>query len=145
MGNNKIRGKIRHHYKFWWTITHDPVVLNLVKGAEIPFINNSPPVQKTKPREFKMSKKEISFVDSELKKLIDNGSIKKCEQGEIPQDAWFSPIFFVPKKEIGDYCLILDLSVLNKNIVYKKFKMINIMEILSLLSPGCFLSSIDFS
>ena len=141
----KIGGKIKHHYKFWRSITRDPVVLQLVHGAHLPFIDNSPPSQRSKPREFKMSQAETLFVDRELDKWINNGSTIKCPDSEIPDDAWFSPIFLVPKKEVGDYRLILNLSLLNKNIVYKKFKMINIMEILSLLSPGCYLSSFDFS
>ena len=109
------------------------------------FIDNAPPSQRSKPREFKMSQAETLFVYHELDKLTNNGSIIKCPANQIPDDASFSPIFLVPKKESGDYHLILDLSLLNKNIVYKKFKMINIMEILSLLFPGCYLSSIDFS
>ena len=92
-----------------------------------------------------MNADEERFVDKEIAALLHNRSIVEVPEIDIPKGAWFSPIFVVPKPEPGEYRLILNVSELNKEIEYKKFKLINITEILDLIPPKSYLAKIDWT
>ena len=53
-----------------------------------------------------------------------------------------SPIFTCPKKD-GSHRLILNLKKLNVDIPYKHFKMDSLQTALQLVTPGCFMTSVD--
>ena len=55
-----------------------------------------------------------------------------------------SSVFLREKKEKGKYRLILDLTDLNKFVVKKHFKMDGLEAALGLITPGCWMGSIDF-
>ena len=138
--HNKIGGKLQHHFKFWSSITNDLEALQYVKGLKIPF-EVLPPRQSKRPHKIKLSKREENFVDSELKKLLKNGSIKVCNNP--PSDGWFSPIFCVPKGK--SHRLIVNLKILNLAVKYRRFKLNSIPEICALLEPGMYLARFDWS
>ena len=133
-------GCVRHFLQFWQTITSDQYILSLVQGISFPFLHGKPPKQKFIPRQLAMSKEEMSFVDDEVRKLLESGCIKKLPS-QIP-NGWVSNIFLVPKKQ-GGFRMILNLKHLNKYVTYTKFKMDHIDKVIQLIRPGDFFSSLD--
>ena len=92
-----------------------------------------------KPQPYKLSEVEMNAIDEEIKTLLkkDVIEITQPEQG----DFW-SNIFSRPKKD-GGRRMILDLSQLNKHLVYYHFKMDTFEVARKLISPSCFMASID--
>ena len=63
-------GRIRHFVDNWKEITSDPVILGIVKGANIEFSKEyGVPVQISKPIT-KLHGSEAKFVNTEIDKLI---------------------------------------------------------------------------
>ena len=136
-----VGGRLKYFSEFWQSVTHDWEILQYVNGAKIPFVQQ-PPKQKSIPPNVRMSPTEQKFVDIEIEKLLHNGSI--VEITHPPSDGWVSPIFVVPKWEKNSFRLILNLWAINVFILYRHFKLINIMDILNILTPNCYLSSVDW-
>ena len=87
-----------------------------------------------------MNEVESKFVDTEIEKLLKTEYI--TEISEPLPNGWTCNIFLVPKKDDG-YRLILNLKPLNKFIKYQKFKMDNIENLVKMLRPLDWLSSVD--
>ena len=81
----------------------------------------------------------MSIVDEEIFTLQDKGVIVSCthELGEF-----ISPIFTVPKKD-GTVRLILNYKKLNSFIKISNFKMDAIPTVLGLVTPNCWMASLD--
>ena len=106
----KIGGNIHKCAPFWADITKDKFVLSLVNGVKIPFIDNSPPIQKNLLPELRMSKEEMKFVEEHIEQLLAQGFIRKLPHHI--KNGWVSNIFLVPKKN-GGFRMILNLKELN--------------------------------
>ena len=80
-----------------------------------------------------------SLVDEEISSLQDKGVTVSCvhEPGEF-----ISHILTVPKKD-GTVRLILNLKKLNSFIKNSHFKMDTIRTILGLVTPNCWMASLD--
>ena len=80
------------------------------------------------------------LIEAELDKMRRKGIIENSieESRQI-----VSPIFSRPKKE-GGLRVILDLTELEKHIVYRHFKMEILETALNLITPNCFMSSVDW-
>ena len=140
MDPGHIGGRLQNYFSFWQSITSDPYVLQCIKGAKLPFVH-IPPCQPGEPPQFRMSKAQCTFVENELKKLQNNGSIRKLKKPY--KNGWFSPIFLVPKKLNNDWRLILDCSELNVYLKYKKIRLDHIESALNLVTENCWLGSVD--
>ena len=81
--------------------------------------------------------KEKSALNLDIQKLSAKGVITKCvhETGE-----YISPIFTRQKSD-GSCRLILNLK--NEDMRYIHFKMEALQSVLSLITPGCYLASLD--
>ena len=134
-----IAGNIANYKPAWEAITNDAWVLDCVEGLTIPFITI--PVQKWIPRPFRMSEQESKFVDKEIQNLLKKG-VLKCVCPEEGQ--WISNIFLRPKAN-GKFRMILDLTILNKNIEYQHFKMFNLKTALDLIKQDTWMASADLS
>lgn len=55
---------------------------------------------------------------------------------------YISNIFIRPKKD-GSFRLILNLKQLNESVEYHHFKMENLKNAITLMTPNCFMASID--
>lgn len=75
----------------------------------------------------------------EVGNMILKGVIHKVghQQGE-----YISNIFSRPKPD-GRYRIILNLARIKENIVYQHFKMTSLNTALEMVSPGCWLASVD--
>lgn len=78
-------------------------------------------------------------IDLEIQKLIEKNVI---ELSRFEKTQYVSPIFIRPKKDGGSR-MILDLSELNKNVEYHKFKMDTFQNSTRLVTKDCFMASID--
>ena len=109
------------------------VILKTVLGLKLKFLGD-PPV-KNNSYIPKFSKEHESAIDLEIQKLLAKGVITKCEHetGE-----YISPIF------INSLCrLILNLKNLSEDMPYIHFKMEILQSVLSLITPVCYLESLD--
>ena len=118
-------------------MTSDPFILDAVRGYEIEFAEI--PVQSRPPAPYKRNAVEFDNINQEIKNLYKKGVIEPCshEGGEF-----ISNIFSRPKKS-GGTRIILDLSELNKCLNCQHFKMDNIHTAAYLISPNCYLASVD--
>ena len=130
-------GQISTHYDLWCTITSDPVILATISGESVELIDNVPH-QKSYPIN-SINKEHVIQVENEIQKLLYKGVIVNSyhEQGE-----YISPIFSVPKSD-GSIRLILNLKQFNEFVKFTHFKMESIHTILELVTPGCWMASID--
>ena len=95
-----LGGRLKHHMPFWKSITHSKFILQCIAGAQIPF-DNYPPLQSKPPHALHTSEDQKCFVDKEIVKLLQNGSIKKLKSPFMR--GWTSNIFLVPKKTPSEY------------------------------------------
>ena len=97
------------------------------------------PVQVTPPPQPNWSKTERELIDMEIQRLLLKGVIAHSvhEEGEF-----ISSIFVRPKKD-GSYRMILNLKSLNQYVEYHHFKLDTIWTAVHMMTPGCFMGSID--
>ena len=81
----------------------------------------------------------MEVINSEIAKLLNKRVIVECE--DCPGQ--FISNIFVREKKDGNFRMILNLSVLNESVEYKKFKMETLQSIVKLLRPDCFMASLD--
>lgn len=130
-------GKLTEYLDAWKLITSDIEILDMITGTTIDF--HSHPVQHTVPSQKNLTSLEGEIIDSEIAKLLSKGVIIKTdhEDGEF-----ISPIFIRPKKD-GSNRMILNLKGLNKFIQYCHFKMETLQSAVRLMTPNCYMATID--
>ena len=129
-------GRISNFLKSWKCITSDPAILHLVSGASLEF--EEIPCQINKPVT-KLNMKDHKAVDLEIETLSKKGVISVCEH---EPNEFLSTIFLTPKKD-GSFRLILNLKELNKSVTYHHFKMDTIQTCFNLMTPHCYMASLD--
>ena len=80
------------------------------------------------------------ILDGEIAKLLIKGVITKVANAAPGQIV--SSIFLHPKKD-GSHRLILNLKQFNTNVAHHHFKMDCIQTIAKLVTPSCFMASLD--
>ena len=136
----KVGGRLKSFYNEWKEITNDPYILSAILGYKIEFDPSKfPPTRKKPFYEYKRSTAEASAIEAEIQSLESKNVIERCEH---TKGEFISNIFTRPKKN-GKLRLILDLSDLNESVAYQHFKMDNIESTVLLLTPDCFMASID--
>lgn len=132
-------GRIRNYLANWKNITTDPYLLLIVKyGYKLEF-NGDPPFQTKRPLPINFSTEERKIVDAEITKLLK----KKVILESFPEKGEFvSRIFLRPKRDLT-FRMILDLSRLNRHLEYHHFKMEGLKTVKDLITPGCYMSTID--
>ncbi len=87
-----------------------------------------------------MNFEESQAVTSEINTLLEKGVIipSSIEPGDV-----LSNVFTRPKK-VG-YRMILNLKNVNSYVEYKKFKMDTLWTAIKLMTPNCYMASIDLS
>ena len=130
-------GQISRYLTSWSKITSDPYILQIVSGDLIEFVQ-PPEIQRQYPAN-SISYQHAPLIEQEISDLLSNNVLKRCahENGQF-----ISPIFCVPKKD-GKIRLILNLKQLNSFVAYHHFKMETIQSILAMITPNCWMASID--
>ena len=126
----------------WQELTTDPVILEYVSGCKIDF--ESFPIQDSLPHIIKMNSEENSALRSLIESFLREGVIRKTfrENGDYINNV------FLREKRVSDqseikYRMILNVKSLNKHVKYQHFKMSSLETCLNLLSPNCFMGSLD--
>ena len=130
-------GNICHFVHEWASLSGDPWVRETVVGARIPLERE--PTQVRVPYPYKLKGEEPEFMDQEVGKLLRKGVI---EQVDPEQGQFVSNVFLRPKQN-GDFRMILDLTELNKCVVYEHFKMTSLQTAVDMLRPGAWMGSVD--
>lgn len=130
-------GRLKNFLSKWQTITSDQRILNAIRGVTIDFYEQ--PTQVFIPSQYKFSPSEVKIIDQQIECFLQRGIIEKTTHttGE-----YISNIFIRPKKD-GSHRLILNLKQLNQSVEYHHFKMENLRNAITLMTPNCFMASID--
>ena len=135
--NNYRAGQVSQHLLAWQTLTSDPEILQIVRGDLIAF-TSTPPVVHT-ARKCGVSSETEALMEQEIRGMLNDGIIMKSH----PEDTeYVSPIFPVVKAT-GKLRIILNLKQFNEHVEYLHFKMDNIKIVLSNVTEGCFMTSLD--
>ena len=111
----------------------------MAEGYKLQFI--SVPVQSVFiPRS--MSASSLSVCYDKTREFLASGAVVPVSHSSCK---YISHIFPVPKKTLGEFRIIFDLTLLNKHIRKVRFRMDSIASIMVLISPGDWLVSIDLS
>jgi len=111
--------------------------LNCVKGQYIEF--SSGPTQNLVIRRKTFNTSDSLIIDAEIQKFLSKGVIAPT-QHEFGE--YISPIFVANKKD-GSYRMILNLKSFNQHIEYLHFKMDSVWTAIRLMTPSCYMASID--
>lgn len=132
-----VAGRLKNFFSNWKIITSDQRILEAIRGVTIDFYEC--PTQQFVPSQYKFNSSEVKIIDEQLESFLSRGIIEKAvhTKGE-----YISNIFIRPKKD-GSYRLILNLKQLNEAVEYHHFKMENLKNAISLMTPNCFMASID--
>lgn len=114
----------------WLIITHDPWVLEAIKGVKIEWDNL--PEQNGEPEPYRMSDKKRKIIGEEILLLLEKGVLEKCQDSE---GQFISNVYLKPKPN-RKLRMILDLSILKGDLTYQHFKMERLQTALDLLNPG---------
>lgn len=134
-----IAGGISRCLNQWLKITHDPWVLEVIKGIKIEFLEV--PHQEAEPEPYRMSAERVKFIDQEIISLEKKGVLEPCVDSE---GQYISNIFLKPKPN-GKFRMILDLSALKGEMIYQHFKMNSLQTVMDLISPGAYMASLDLA
>lgn len=134
---SKYAGSLYKFVSEWQRIGADSVIIDWLLGYKIPFLRK--PLQEHEPTETNWSAVERSSITDSLSHLINIAAVSKCAPC---RQQFVSKNFLVPQPD-GTNRLILNLKQLNHFVLLKHFKMENRSTVVKLLSPECFLNSID--
>lgn len=132
-----VAGRIQHFLGKWKQLTHDPSILNAVRGYKIDLLLS--PVQFTIPITMNFSAQESANVSARISKFLEKGIVVKSslEEGEF-----ISSIFLRPKKDVS-FRMILNLKDLKTFVRFNHFKMDSIHTCSQLKRPRCYMAFID--
>lgn len=136
---NTIAGRIQHYISFWESITRDRNILDMVKGCHVTFTNDEVHKQLSMPFPIKLNHNESVTMSKEIDKLCSNGDL---EQSLFTPGQFLSIVFLRPKPD-GSFRMILNLKKLNQHVEYNKFKMDTLHSILKLVTPKCYMATLD--
>ena len=127
-------GKFTH---CWQKITSDTEILQMVSGQYLEF--DTKPCQTHPPAMKCFSAEKNDIISKEVANLLQKAVIieTRHEPGEF-----ISSVFVRPKKD-GSHRMILNLKNLNKHVQYNHFKMDTLQSVISLMTPNCFMASVD--
>ena len=127
-------GQLPYFVNEWRALTSDTEILETVTGQHIEF--NETPVQTF---QLCWGEKEARIIDTEISDLLSKGVITESVH---ERDEFISTIFLRPKKD-GTHRMILNLKSLNQYVTYYHFKMDTIRTAVEMMTPGCYMCSVD--
>ena len=130
-------GRVKHFAKNWQRLKNEPMILDIVRGYEIPFI--LPPRQSRLPNVCQLTTEAPDLLDQEVQDMLRKGAIVVSDPKE---DQFLSSLFLVKKKDGGNRPVV-NLKDLNRNIPYRHFKMEGLFLLKEMLLPGDKMCKID--
>lgn len=134
---SRVAGRLTNFIDNWLEITKDAVILNAISGYRIPFLRTPPPRPRLKEPE--LSEVERKLCAIEINRLLAKGAI---QQAVFTTDQYLSSYFLIDKSS-GKKRFILNLKSLNKFVFAPHFKMEDLKTAIRLISPNCFMATID--
>lgn len=130
-------GRLAQFVHCWQRITSDTEILQMVSGQYIEF--DTKPCQTRPPAVKCFSAEENAIISKEVANLLKKAVVVETshEPGEF-----ISSVFVRPKKD-GSHRMILNLKNLNKHVQYNHFKMDTLQSVISLITPNCYMASVD--
>ena len=125
-------GQLNKHMPDWQKLTSDTEILTLVSGLQIEFIFDKQLITST----FKIRVCNFANGNKQTFRQKSSGPLRN-EPGEI-----LSPVFLRGKPN-GSHRLILNLKEANERIEKLHFKMETIYTVISMITPSCFIASVD--
>ena len=115
-------------------------MLGCVSNCQIEFAYEPSSLRNSFNPAYTFSRPEQQAIDNEIAEFLSKHVIEPTqhEAGEV-----ISPIFIRPKKESGKFRVIFNLKKLNEAVIYRKFKMDTLEAVIKMMTPGCFMTSID--
>ena len=135
--NSCTAGRLKNFVSKWQTITSDQRILNAIRGVRIDFIEQ--PTQFFVPSQYNFNPLEVEIIDQKIDCFLERGIIEKTTHST---GEYISNVFIRPKKD-GSHRLILNLKQLNRSVEYHHFKMENLKNAITLMTPNCFMATID--
>ena len=134
--DNFRAGRVSNFLPEWKSLTSDPDILSNVSGVKIEcdFLPEQPARNKSH-----FNQTEFHIIQKEIETLISKGVLEATSPsaGQI-----ISPIFLRPKPD-GTHRMILNLKQFNQCVTYRHFKMDTLNTITNLMTPDCFMASLD--
>jgi len=109
-------------------------------GYSLQFCSIPPPFRGIREANLS-SQEEIGFLSTEIQALLQKQAVSVVHS-EDREKGLYSMYFLVSNKP-GEFRPILDLRILNQHIVCKKFHMLTIKQLLELVQPGDWFTTID--
>ena len=131
-------GRLKNHVQFWKTLTTDRSIIQMILGAPIQLTNTA--VQDRPPVPYVFPAHKSALISREISDMCRKGVIVRADHSS---EGFVSRIFTRDKSD-GSTRIILDLSDFNDCVEYKHFKMDSLQTALNLMSPGCYMASIDW-
>ena len=132
-------GSLAQNYNNWTVLTSDKLMLATVRGFRLQF--DTLPVQHAWPSQLIKEKSEINIANKLLQELIT----KKVIEPTKPSSSGFMSNIFLRPKKTGGHRMILNLKPLNPHVQYQHFKMATLSSALELVTPNCYMASLDLS
>jgi len=123
-------GRLKNFLSKWQTITSDQRILNAIGGVTIDF--NEQPTQFVIPSQYNFNPLEVEIIDQQIECFLERWIIEKTTDST---GEYISNVFIHPKKD-GSHCLILNLKQLNQSVKYHHFKMENLKNAITLITPN---------
>ena len=109
-------------------------------GYSLQFCSVPPPFRGIREANLS-SQEEIGFLSAEVQALLQKQAVSVVHSQDR-EKGHYSLYFLVPKKT-GEFRPILDLRGLNRHIACKKFHMLTMKQLLGLVQPGDWFTTID--
>ena len=123
----------------WEKLTSDPKILDIVTHCHIEFWEIPRQRRWVERLETRFSDEEARVIDYQIQEFIDK---KVIAPSQTEYDQVVSPIFLRPKPD-GSHRVIFNLKCLNDSVVYHHFKLDTLEKAIKLITPGCYMSSLD--
>ena len=133
----RVAGRLQYFFSLWQKISTNKLVLQAVEGYKIPFAKK--PLGCGVLQGPALSISDQNHCRKQIYKYLKKGAIAKVE----PCSDRFVSSFFLIDKPNGQKRFILNLKELNEYVFTNYFKMEDWKTVIRLMSPGCFLATID--
>ena len=130
-------GNISRYLANWQRLTSDANIISVVKYGLTLRTRDKP--ETNTPHAYGCSESERALLAQEIQKLVEKGIIGRSNM-TLP--SYYSPVFLRDKPD-GSYRFILNLKRFNKQVDKIHFKMESIKNVIRMVTPGCWMASID--
>jgi len=130
-------GILHEHVSEWKKINASSQVLTYVSGV---FFSSDVPPSTFTPANTVLSIQEDKWITEELLRLEDMQAIERCKRQDIHL---ISPLKVVPKKNPGEFRLVVNMRRLNSYMSDYSSKLENVNHLMKAVSQHCYFLKID--